>query len=77
MKNKLTPNHLEVLIKLAINENPINYKEFLPDLNPVLDLIEYHFVNKIGEEYQISEKGKEYFSKILQYASKAFNSKMN
>jgi hypothetical protein len=77
MNEKLTPKHLEVLVRLAINEKPINYKEFLPDLNPVLDLIEYHFVNKVGKEYQISGKGKEYFNKILQYASKSFNSKMN
>jgi hypothetical protein len=77
MGNKLTPKHLEVLIKLAMNEEPINYKKFLPDLNPVIDLVEYRLVNKVGEDYQINEKGKKYFNKILQYASKSFEGKMN
>ncbi|MFA5839001.1 MAG: hypothetical protein WC849_03635 [Candidatus Paceibacterota bacterium] len=67
---KLTPKHLEVLAKLATNQEPINYQEFLPDLNPVLDLAEYHLVNKLSGSYALSSKGKDYFNKILQSASR-------
>jgi hypothetical protein len=67
---KLTLKHLEVLATLAANEESISYKKFLPDLNPVLDLMEYNLVNKVGESYELSIKGKNYLNKILQSASR-------
>jgi hypothetical protein len=77
MSEKLTPKHLEVLLNLAMNKEPMNYQKFLPDLNPVLDLIDYHLINKIGKSYELSVLGRESFNKILQYASKYFEKKMN
>ncbi len=72
MSKKLTAKHLEVLVRLASSKEPINYQKFLPDLNPILDLVEYNLVNKMGESYELSSKGEDYFNKILQYASKHF-----
>lgn len=72
MSEKLTAKHLEILVRLATSKEPINYQKFLPDLIPVIDLMEYHLVNKTGEYYELSSKGEEYFNKILQYASKHF-----
>lgn len=65
MTNKLTPKHLEVLLRLGNSKELVKYTKFLPDLNPVLDLIEKHYVNKRGEFYELSSKGREYFNKIF------------
>jgi hypothetical protein len=72
MSEKLTPNHLEVLSKLASEEEPIDYERFLPNLNPLLDLVENHLVRKKGQSYELSDLGKEYFNLILKYAEKYF-----
>ena len=72
MKNEFSPKHLEVLVKLAVSNEPIKYTKFLPDLNPILDLMHKHYVNKIGDSYELSFKGEKYFYKILAYASEQF-----
>jgi predicted transcriptional regulator len=72
MDEKLTPRHLEVLAKLASNSEPVNYKKFLPDLNPVLELIDCSLVNKTGENYELSAIGREYFKIIFKHAERFF-----
>lgn len=72
MDNKLTPKHLEVLVRLASNSEPVNYQKFLPDLNPALDLIDCHLINKTGENYELSALGREYFKIIFKHAEKFF-----
>ncbi|HPD82165.1 MAG TPA: hypothetical protein PK357_03640 [Candidatus Pacearchaeota archaeon] len=72
MNEKLTPRHLEVLVRLANNSEPVDYQKFLPDLNPVSDLVDCHLVNKIDQSYELSSLGKEYFKVIFNHAEKFF-----
>ena len=77
MNLKLTPKHLEVLVKLGVNNKPVKYTEFLTNLNPVLDLMERNYINKVDESYELSSKGINYFNNVLQCASRYLEDKMN
>ena len=72
---KLNSKQLEALVKLAVSDEPVDYIEFLPDLKPVHDLIGYGFVSEINGFYKIRKKGRNYYNKFLEHASKFFEGK--
>ena len=74
---KLTLRHLEVLIKLAINEKPIHHSQFNLYLSQIMDLIDAGLIKEKERYYQITEKGKTYFEKVLHNASNYLEKNMN
>ena len=70
MDKRLTPKHLEVLLKFEINGKPIKKAKLLPYLNILIDLTEYDLLSELKESYKLSDRGTKDLNKILENALK-------
>ena len=85
MNKKLTPKHLEVLLKIALSDEPVKITtliddRFASDLKDI-GLIDQDLSNgtmySVPCCYELSEKGRDYYNKILQDASEHFENNTN
>ena len=77
MAKELTPKHLEILAILSIEGGHIPYTKLLKKFSAVEDLKKYGLIKQEADFYLLSDKGKDYFNKVIQSASKHLENHLN
>lgn len=88
-KFKVESGHLEALGVLYMAKESVIYKRFVPDLNPILDLVEWKLAlndfkpdpdnpksDNVGH-YKLTNFGREYYEKVIKFASNKLNRILN
>jgi len=63
---KLTRGQLEAFVKLATSEESVDSVEFLPNLKPVQELVEYGLATEFDGFYKLRKKGRIKYSQMLE-----------